>query len=124
VAETGKKIIMAIDDMPEVLRNINAILKDKYDVRLSTNAASAQAVLKIIRADLILLDFEMPGISGLAFLEALQRDPVCKDIPVVFITANRDNGLVKDAIKKGAKGYISKPFSPEALLESVEFFCP
>jgi putative two-component system response regulator len=123
VTETGKKIIMAIDDMPEVLRSISAILKDKYDVRLSTNAASAQAALKTIKADLILLDFEMPGVSGLAFLEALQQDPACKDIPVVFITANRDNELVKDAIKKGAKGYIAKPFPPETLLESVEFFC-
>ncbi|MDR0382709.1 MAG: response regulator [Spirochaetaceae bacterium] len=118
-----KKIIMAVDDMPEVLRSINAILKDKYDVRLSTDAASAQAALKNIKVDLILLDFEMPGISGMTFLENLQKNPDCKDIPVVFITANHDTELVKKAIKKGAKGYIAKPFPPESLLESVDFFC-
>lgn len=124
MAETGeKKIVMAIDDMPEVLRSINAILKDKYDVRLLTNVASAQGALKSIKADLILLDFEMPGVSGMTFLEQLQKDPAFKDIPVVFITANHDNELVKKAIKEGAKGYIAKPFTPEALAESVEFFC-
>lgn len=121
--QTGKKIVLAIDDMPEVLQGIGAILQDKYDVRLSRDAASAQSVLEKTKADLILLDFEMPGMSGITFLEKLQKDPVLKDIPVVFITVNRDTALVKKAIKKGAKGYIVKPFPPETLLESVAFFC-
>jgi CheY-like chemotaxis protein len=118
-----KKVVLAVDDMPEVLRSISAILGDKYDVRLARDAASAQEALKKIKADLILLDFEMPGVSGIEFLERLQKDPDLKNIPVVFITANHDTSLVKKAIKKGAKGYIAKPFPPETLLESVGFFC-
>jgi putative two-component system response regulator len=118
-----KKIVLAVDDMPEVLQNINAILGDKYDVRLAVDAASAFAALKSATADLLLLDVEMPGVSGIDFLKKLQKDPAYKDIPVVFITANKADKTVKKALNEGAKGYIVKPFTPDALLESVEFFC-
>ncbi|MDR2343591.1 MAG: response regulator [Spirochaetaceae bacterium] len=118
-----KNIVLAVDDMPEVLQCINSILQDSYDVRLAVNAASAQEVLKSTNVDLILLDVEMPGMSGLAFLEKLQKNETYKSIPVVFITSSSDDKVVKTAIKSGAKGYITKPFTPEALRESVEFFC-
>jgi CheY-like chemotaxis protein len=118
-----KSIVLAVDDMPEVLQCINSILQDRYDVRLAVNAASAQEVIKNTAVDLILLDVEMPGMSGLVFLEKLQKDEAYKKIPVVFLTSNNDDKIVKTAIKNGAKGYITKPFTSEALRESVEFFC-
>jgi CheY-like chemotaxis protein len=118
-----KNTVLAVDDMPEVLQCINSILQDNFDVRLAVNAASAQEVLKNTQVDLILLDVEMPGMSGLAFLEKLQKNETYKKIPVVFITSNKDDKIVKTAIKNGAKGYIVKPFTSEALRESVEFFC-
>ncbi|MDR2796228.1 MAG: response regulator [Spirochaetaceae bacterium] len=118
-----KNIVLAVDDMPEVLQCINSILQDVYDVRLAVNAASAQEVLESTPVDLILLDVEMPGMSGLGFLEKLQKSETYKNIPVVFITSSKDDKIVKTAIKNGAKGYITKPFTPEALRESVQFFC-
>ncbi|GHV83715.1 hypothetical protein AGMMS50212_10550 [Spirochaetia bacterium] len=120
----GKKVILAVDDMKEVLTNINAILQDKYDIRLAIDAKSAMAALETINVDLILLDVEMPGMSGIKFLEKLQKEEKYKNIPVVFITANNGDKTVNDAVKKGAKGYIVKPFLPEDLLSSVQFFCP
>ncbi|MDR2660339.1 MAG: response regulator, partial [Spirochaetaceae bacterium] len=83
----GKKIVLAVDDMPEVLQSINSILGDEYDVRLAVDAASAQEFLKISKVDLMLLDVEMPGMTGLEFLEKLQSNPEHKRIPVVFITS-------------------------------------
>ncbi|MDR1147142.1 MAG: response regulator [Spirochaetaceae bacterium] len=118
-----KEIVLAVDDMPEVLQSINAILCQDYDVRLAVDAASALAVLKIADVDLILLDVEMPGMSGIEFLDKLQNDSAYKAIPVVFITANSEDSVIKTAIAKGAKGYVTKPFSQSALLESVQFFC-
>ncbi|MDR2842323.1 MAG: response regulator [Spirochaetaceae bacterium] len=120
---SDKKIVLAVDDMPEVLSSINAILQEKYDVRLAVDANAATEALESVSVDLVLLDVEMPGMSGLQFIEKLQKDAKFKSIPVVFITANKENKTVQEALKKGAKGYIVKPFSPESLLESVEFFC-
>ena len=118
-----KNTVLAVDDTPEVLQCIDTILQDNFDVRLAVNADSAQEVLKTTPVDLILLDVEMPGMSGLALLEKLQKNEAYKKIPVVFITSNMDDKIVKTAIKKGAKGYIVKPFNSEVLLESVKFFC-
>jgi CheY-like chemotaxis protein len=71
----------------------------------------------------MLLDVEMPGMTGLEFLEKLQSNPEHKRIPVVFITSNKEDAVIKKAITKGAKGYVTKPFTPDALQESVQFFC-
>ncbi|MDR0409112.1 MAG: response regulator [Spirochaetaceae bacterium] len=123
--ETGeKKVVLAVDDTPEALQSISSILGNDYDVRLAVDAASAEAALsKIDNVDLMLLDVEMPDVSGIKFLEKLQRNPSYKNIPVVFITAHKEDAVIKKAIKNGAKGYVTKPFSPDALLESVRFFC-
>jgi CheY-like chemotaxis protein len=118
-----KKIILAVDDMPEVLSNINAVLQDKYDMRLAVDATSAESALESVAVDLMLLDVEMPGMSGIKFLEKIQKEKKYKNIPVIFLTANKDDKTVKEALQKGAKGYIVKPFSPESLVESVAFFC-
>jgi CheY-like chemotaxis protein len=124
ISNGNKKVILAVDDMPEVLQSIASILQDKYDVRIAVNATSAQEALeKSGKVDLILLDVEMPGMSGIEFLETLQKNLNYKSIPVVFITGNKDSNVVNEAIKKGGKGYITKPFTRDALLESVWFFC-
>jgi putative two-component system response regulator len=119
-----KKVILAVDDMPEILYSIASILQDDYDVLIAVNAMSAQeALTKSVKVDLILLDIEMPGMSGIEFLEELQKNFKYSAIPVVFITGNTDSKTVNKAIKKGGKGYITKPFTRDALLESVNFFC-
>lgn len=122
MAMDNKKIILCVDDMPEVLTNINAVLKKSYDVRSAIDAKSALAILETTKIDLLLLDIEMPGTNGIDFFEKLQKDEKFKNIPVVFITANSEDKTVQKAIKKGAKGYITKPFNPATLLDSVAFF--
>ena len=117
-----KKIILAVDDTPEALRTISAILKKDYDVRCVTDAKAALAALASITPHLLLLDMEMPGMSGMDFLKELQKSEQYKNIPIVFLTANSEEKTAQTAIKCGAKGYIIKPFTPEALLESVAFF--
>ncbi|MDR2467474.1 MAG: response regulator [Spirochaetaceae bacterium] len=117
-----KKIILAVDDMPEALASINAALKEIYDIRCVTDVKSARAALETITPSLLLLDIEMPGVSGLEFLDELQHNEKFKNIPVVFLTANSEDKTSQKAVRKGAKGYIIKPFTPEILRESVAFF--
>ncbi|GMO31752.1 MAG: response regulator [Spirochaetaceae bacterium] len=118
----GKKVILAVDDMPEVLSSINAVLKNDYDVRCAPDVESARTALQKIMPDLLLLDIKMPGVSGFDFFQELQKDDTFKKVPVVFLTANSEEETARKAIQGGAKGYIIKPFTPELLLESVSFF--
>lgn len=118
----SKKVVLAVDDMPEALASINAVLKNDYDIRCAPNVEGARSVLQKVKPDLLLLDIEMPGVSGLDFFQELQKNETYKDVPVVFLTANTGEDTARKAIQAGAKGYIIKPFTPESLLESVTFF--
>lgn len=118
----AKKIVLAVDDMPEALGSITAALNNKYDVRSANSAAAAREALKAITPDIILLDIEMPDVSGLDFFKELQADAKLKTTPIVFLTANSEEDIAQKAIQQGAKGYIIKPFTSESLLESLAFF--
>jgi DNA-binding response OmpR family regulator len=115
----NKKVIVAIDDMPEILMTINEILSENYDVRLAKNALAASAIFHAVIPDLILLDVEMPGLSGLDFLESIRERPDFKTVPVIFVTSNGVSDTVARALNLGAKGYLVKPIEADKLREKV-----
>jgi CheY-like chemotaxis protein len=114
-----RPIILAVDDMPEILMGLAAILGD-YDVRTTKIAASAFTLLRTTKVSLILLDIEMPRMSGFDFLNYLKQQPEYADIPVIFITSNADVETITKALKAGAKGYIVKPFTADLVREKVD----
>ena len=69
--------------------------------------------------DLILSDVMMPKMSGFQFCEALKRDAELKKIPFIILTAKGQENDIKTGTDLGADDYITKPFSPKALLEKV-----
>ncbi|MDR0563285.1 MAG: response regulator [Spirochaetaceae bacterium] len=115
----GKKIILAVDDMASNLRTIKVVLEKQFDVRLAKSGETALSVLKNEPVALILLDIEMPGMSGFEFLEKLKNNPDAKDIPVIFVTSHGDSDVVREASKRGIKDYILKPITPEKLEKRV-----
>ncbi|MDR1904589.1 MAG: response regulator [Treponema sp.] len=115
----AKKIILAVDDMPMNLATIQVILHDGFDIRLSKSAKVALTMLNTIKADLILLDIEMPEMSGFEFLERLQNNPELKQIPVVFITSHESPEFTIKAAASGAKDYVIKPIVPGILLKKI-----
>ncbi|MDR2072919.1 MAG: response regulator [Spirochaetaceae bacterium] len=115
-----KKVILAVDDMALSLTTIRTILSPEYDVRLAKSASLALEMLKQIKVDLILLDIEMPEISGLEFLGLLKRNPDLKDIPVIFVTSHANPQFIDQAMAFEAEGYIVKPFVPAALIKRVK----
>jgi len=120
VETEGKKIILAVDDMAASLTTIRAILQREYDVRLAKSAALALEILKQIKVNLILLDIEMPEISGLEFVGLLKKSPELKNIPVIFVTSHANPQFIDQAMAFEAEGYIVKPFIPEALIKRVK----
>jgi CheY-like chemotaxis protein len=117
--DSTKKIILAIDDMGEVLLSINEILGDEYDVRLAKNADAGLGLLDKEHVDLALLDVEMPGMSGVDILSCIRHNPALKDLPVVFITSNTSRITVQQAASMGIEGYITKPFAADKLRTKV-----
>jgi two-component system nitrate/nitrite response regulator NarL len=111
-------IVLAIDDTPFVLSRIDDILGEKYDVRTSKTTTQAFAILHKEDVDLLLLDVDMPGMTGPEFFEYVKEHHLNQP-KVIFITAHSDSDTVKTALKLGAEGYIIKPIQPEKLLEEV-----
>jgi putative two-component system response regulator len=121
MAETNeKKVILAVDDMAVSLTTIRTILQHDYDVRLAKSAALALEMLKSIKVDLILLDIEMPEISGLEFVGLLKKNPELNSTPVIFVTSHANPQFIDQAMAFEAEGYIVKPFIPEALIKRIK----
>ena len=68
--------------------------------------------------DVVLVDMQMPGMTGLDLIEALGREG--RDIPVIFVTAYGSEELAVKAFRAGARDYVPKPYEPQAILSSVE----
>lgn len=112
--------IVIVDDMPDNLRLLSGILKEKgYKVRPATNGPRALAAIQKEPPELILLDIMMPGMDGYEVCRELKSEDHLKDIPVIFLSAlNQVFDKVK-AFKAGGVDYITKPFQIEEVLARV-----
>ncbi|MDR1733043.1 MAG: response regulator [Synergistaceae bacterium] len=119
MSDRRKKIILAVDDAQTNLQVIQGVLKDSFEMRLAKSGNMALMTLDRITPDLILLDIDMPGMSGFECMEAIRSQPRLKDVPVIFVTSHATKELVVEAGERGAKDYVVKPFDPELLKSKV-----
>ncbi|MDR2197360.1 MAG: response regulator, partial [Coriobacteriales bacterium] len=115
----SKSIILTVDDDPIVLNAVLEVLKTDYAVRPFTSGTAALKYLEKNPADLILLDHNMPELTGLEVLAILQSDPKTENIPVIFLTGSVDSEDEVRALEIGAMDYLLKPFKPRSLLTRV-----
>jgi putative two-component system response regulator len=115
----NKAVILTVDDDPIILNAVLEVLKQDYTVRPFTSGEAAISFLKRNTADLILLDHNMPNMTGLEVLQVLQNDPTTRDIPVIFLTGSVDSEDEVRALEIGAMDYLLKPFKPGSLLTRV-----
>jgi len=111
--------ILVIDDDPEVLEVATELLSSSgYRVLVASTGQDALAMMQAIRPDLILLDYHMPDMNGLAVIEQLRADEATRRIPVIALTA----GTAADAnrmSRAGTVGVILKPFGPREFLRFI-----
>jgi len=117
--ETLKKNILAVDDNLTTLKEFNTILKDSFDVHLAKDANQAQTILYTTQIDLILLDLEMPGMSGLEFLDAIHNNTSFYYIPIIVVSAHGTGDIIVTAKKKGVSDFVVKPCNPKTLIEKI-----
>jgi two-component system phosphate regulon response regulator PhoB len=113
--------VMVIDDEPFILMMIEDKLKragiEVVAIRESVGAVEA---IRSEKPDLIIMDWMMPEVSGLEVCRALKADDELKDIPIFMLSAKGQEDDIKRGLESGVARYLTKPFSPKALLEVVE----
>jgi two-component system response regulator MtrA len=110
--QTVRKRIVAVDDEEEILRLYQAFLQSRdFSVVTCRNATDALTYLRVERADLALLDIDMPGINGIRLLEMIRLNASMDAMRVVMVTAKRDEETVRACMKAGCDGFLVKPFS-------------
>ena len=114
------KSILVVDDSKLVLRNVKRLLKDKYQVSIAETGKQAIQIMKKLKIDLVLLDYEMPGWDGKKTLEAMREDPILAEIPVIFLTGISEKDHIISVLQLNPAGYLLKPTKQEKLVESIE----
>jgi len=115
-----KPTILLVDDTPDNIALLSALLKDRYKVKIATNGVKALQVANVVpHPDLILLDVMMPEMDGHEACRRLKAAPETADIPVIFLTAKIQPEDEEMGLKLGAADYITKPISPPIVLARV-----
>lgn len=117
--EKEKKVILAIDDVSMNLAVIKSLLSKYFDIRVAKSAELALFILGSVAVDLILLDIEMPGMSGFDFINVVHEIPNVKDIPIICVTSHATPNVINKAITAGVRDYVIKPVEPGVLKEKV-----
>ncbi|HXP97782.1 MAG TPA: two-component system response regulator [Telmatospirillum sp.] len=116
-----RPIILVVDDTPDNLKIMSALLKDRYRIKIANSGEKALSIaLSDPAPDLILLDIMMPEMDGYDVCRRLKADRRTGDIPVIFLTAKAEVADEENGLKLGAVDYITKPISPPIVLARVE----
>jgi CheY-like chemotaxis protein len=105
-----------------ILKQINVLLEDRYELFLAKSGVLALKICVQEKPDCILLDIEMPEMDGFETLAKLKEDPQLKSIPVIFLTGNHDEATKKKALELGAVDILAKPVEKDRLISRIEFF--
>lgn len=116
----SKKTILVVDDEPAIRDMISTALDVAgYDCLQAENAQQAHGMIIDDKPDLVLLDWMMPGTSGIELIRRLQRDELTNNVPVIMLTAKAAEDNMVQGLEVGADDYITKPFSPRALIARI-----
>jgi two-component system alkaline phosphatase synthesis response regulator PhoP len=114
------KRILAVDDEPHILKLVSFSLSQHgYEVIQATDGMAAIEVAENEQPDLILMDVMMPILDGYAACERIKANPRTAHIPVVMLSAKSQAAEQKAGLERGALCYITKPFTPRELVQTV-----
>jgi two-component system phosphate regulon response regulator PhoB len=113
--------ILVVEDEPAILELLKVNLADAgYSVKGAEDAETARATLKEELPDLLLLDWMLPGQSGLAFAKQLRGDPRTRELPIIMVTARSEEADKVAGLEAWVDDYVTKPFSPRELKARIK----
>ena len=105
----GPKRVLAVDDSPTFLGELADVLREEgYDVIPAKSGEDALELLASQNVDIILMDLQMPGLSGHETCKLIKSAPVVRDVPLIILTGTEDRNAMLDALEVGADDYIQK----------------
>ncbi len=119
-APPAKVRLLVVDDDLAAIRQLGSMLSTYAQVSFATSGIDALAMVRTRRPDLILLDADMPEVSGYEVFKTLRADPKTADVPVVFATSHTDPEIEASLFDMGAADFISKPFVASQVLARVK----
>lgn len=113
----AKRILLVDDDRLNTTLIRFALKEARYEIVTADNGREGLEAVKRDRPDLIVLDIQMPEMSGFEFMNEIKILPGAGDIPVIMLTANENMHDI--FFSEGVKGYFVKPVDPPALLKKI-----
>ncbi|GGC10022.1 DNA-binding response regulator [Marinobacterium zhoushanense] len=116
----SKRVLIVDDEAP--IREMIAVALEMagYECMEAENAQAAHSLILDQKPDMVLLDWMMPGTSGIEFARRLRKDEVTADVPVIMLTAKVDEDNKIKGLEAGVDDYIIKPFSPRELVARLK----
>ena len=120
------KRVLLIEDQEEYQIIIGTKLKQFNGVEMmkATDGAQGLEIAQRIKPDLILCDIGLPTMDGFEIMKELSKSPTTSNIPFIILSAYDDNAHMVKAVERGALNYLSKPFSGDELVETIEHSLP
>ena len=117
--------VLVADDEPHVVELVKVTLEDdRLSVVEAFDGERALVLAQATRPDVVLLDVQMPGLDGFEVCRRLRRDRLFADTTIVMLTAAAQREDIARGLAAGADHYLTKPFSPVALLALFERLKP
>jgi two-component system phosphate regulon response regulator PhoB len=113
--------VLVVEDEPQIQELVAVNLEHAgHRVVRASSAEEAEAAIRAELPDVLLLDWMLPGESGLAFARRLRGDPRTRDLPILMLTARAMEADKLSGLEAGADDFITKPFSPKELAARIK----
>jgi diguanylate cyclase (GGDEF)-like protein len=112
---TAQPSILVIDDDPSIILALSKALNGLGSIRFATRGEDGLRLARERPPDLVLLDAEMPGMTGFEVCKQLKEDPLLAQIPVIFVTSHGDEDFEQAGLDLGAADFIAKPIRPRVV---------
>ncbi|MCX5729972.1 MAG: response regulator [Deltaproteobacteria bacterium] len=118
-----KRRVLVIEDNEQNLYLMEFLLtRHNFEVALARDGREGIAKAKTVNADLILLDIQLPEMSGHDVARAIRKDPRLAAVPIVAVTSYAMPGDREQALAAGCTGYIEKPINPDTFVTQLEAY--
>ncbi|MEJ2690796.1 MAG: response regulator [Deltaproteobacteria bacterium] len=115
-----QKTILVADDSAMIRRIVGQIIQQMgHKVLLAENGEEGLSLTKSVKPDLVIMDIEMPVMTGIEATARIKSDPETSSIPVLIFTCLGSEEDIRRAREAGCQGFLNKPISKEALQESI-----
>ncbi len=115
------KKVLIVEDEEKIRKVINILLKnDEVSIDEAESGTEALEKIKDGEYDLMILDLMLPGVDGMTILKSIRADSRTASMPVIVVSAKNLDQDILDGFQGGANYYITKPFEPKELIDSIE----